>query len=151
MFSPKNPVKIKYKIGEYVRKAIEKKLFSKGYTANWSDEKFIISNIIIRNPITYKIRSIEENKKTFILKKQFYAQELQKVSEEEHPYDTFEIIDEKDNLYLVKKINTKVEAKEFWVTIEFINDEKSKISYSKEIEKKPQVIQEKRVTRSSKN
>lgn len=60
MFSPQYPVKIKNKIGEYVRKAINKKLFSKGHTPNWSDEKYIISNIIIRNPITYQIRSIEE-------------------------------------------------------------------------------------------
>ena len=148
MFSPYNPVKLEHKVGSYVRKAVEKKIFSKGYTPNWSDEKFIISNIILRNPITYKIRSIEENKKSFILEKQFYSQELQKVSKKEHPFDTYLIIDEKENSYLVKKINTpKKKEEEFWVEIDFINNEKHKISDSKKIEIEP-VIQEKRVTRS---
>ena len=148
MFSPRFPVKIKYKIGEYVRKAITKKLFSKGYTPNWSDEKYIISNIIIRNPITYQIRSIEEKNETFILDKQFYGEELQRVSIKEYPYDTYVILDKKDELILVKKLNTSEKNNEIWMSNDFIdiNENELKISHPESIKKKETF--DKRFTRS---
>jgi hypothetical protein len=38
-------LKAKYNIGDYVRISRDKGLFGKGYTANWSQEQFIVTSI----------------------------------------------------------------------------------------------------------
>jgi hypothetical protein len=43
-FTPKH-LKAKYSIGDYVRISKDKGVFGKGYTANWSQEQFIITSI----------------------------------------------------------------------------------------------------------
>ena len=54
--SPITKEKPKFKIGDRVRIYKYKKLFSKGYETNWTEEIFVISKIMKTSPITYKIK-----------------------------------------------------------------------------------------------
>ena len=50
----------KFKVGDKVRiSKYKRKVFDKGYTANWSEEIFIVDKIQYTNPITYKIKGLE--------------------------------------------------------------------------------------------
>lgn len=42
-------------MNQRVRIALEKTVFSRGYTPNWSKETFVISKQLITDPPTYKI------------------------------------------------------------------------------------------------
>ena len=64
--------KPKFKIGDRVRIYKYKKLFSKGYETNWTEEIFTISQINKTSPITYKIKDL--NGEDII--GSFYKQEL---------------------------------------------------------------------------
>lgn len=66
----------KLHVGDYVRITKSKHIFQKGYESNWSDEIFIISSIIDRNPWpVYTIKDLKgEN-----IEGTFYEKELQKV------------------------------------------------------------------------
>jgi transposase InsO family protein len=103
IFRQDTPLKVKYPVGSYVRKALVKKLFEKGYTPNWSKEVYVVVNIIPTNPVKYLIKHTEE--KTYNKNLQFYEQELQQVSFEEYPYNTHEVIDENKEQFLVTKLN----------------------------------------------
>ena len=48
----------KFKVGDYVRNAYKRNIFSKGYTSNWNRELFKINEVLNTKPPTYKI---EEN------------------------------------------------------------------------------------------
>ena len=51
--------KPKFKIGDKVRiSKYKRKVFDKGYTPNWSEEIFIVDKIQYTNPITYKIKDL---------------------------------------------------------------------------------------------
>ena len=66
------------KIGDTVRISKYKiKTFDKGYTPNWTEEVFVISEIKPTNPITYKIKDLngEETGGTF------YGEELQETDQ----------------------------------------------------------------------
>lgn len=64
--------KPKFKIGDRVRIYKYKKLFSKGYETNWTNEIFVISSIIKTSPITYKIKDLQGED----IVGSFYKQEL---------------------------------------------------------------------------
>ena len=64
--------KPKFKIGDRVRIYKYKKLFSKGYETNWTDEIFVISQINKTSPITYKIKDLNGED----IVGSFYKQEL---------------------------------------------------------------------------
>jgi hypothetical protein len=64
--------KPKFKIGDRVRIYKYKKLFSKGYETNWTEEIFTVSQIVNTSPITYKIKDL--NGEDII--GSFYKQEL---------------------------------------------------------------------------
>ena len=50
----------KFKVGDKVRiSKYKRKVFDKGYTANWSEEIYIVDKIQYTNPITYKINGLE--------------------------------------------------------------------------------------------
>ena len=51
----KNP---KYKLGDYVRISKYKNIFAKGYTPNWSEGVFLISEIKNTVPWTYAINDL---------------------------------------------------------------------------------------------
>ena len=50
----------KFKIGDRVRIISEKYAFRNKYKNNWSREIFIITRIVNTNPITYKIKDLNE-------------------------------------------------------------------------------------------
>ena len=61
---------IKFKVRDRVRITKYKNIFSKGYTENWSKEKFIIPFFAKTNPWMYKIKDlIRKNNKKFLLKR----------------------------------------------------------------------------------
>ena len=63
----------KYKIGDQVRISKLKKKFEKGYTANWTEEVFIIQKVQSTIPYTYKLKDTKDE----IVKGTFYEPELQ--------------------------------------------------------------------------
>ena len=63
----------KFKIGDRVRITKKKTIFDKGFTPNWTDEIFTISEIKPTVPVTYTIK----DEKGELLGGSFYEQELQ--------------------------------------------------------------------------
>lgn len=68
--------KPKYAIGDHVRISIKKGIFEKETTHKWTPEKFIITDVIMTNPVVYKIRELTGKKEE--LKGAFYEPELLK-------------------------------------------------------------------------
>ena len=65
----------KFKSGDIVRLTKIKRAFKKAYLKGWTDELFIVSEVLKTNPVTYKIKdSVNE-----VLKGSFYQEELTKV------------------------------------------------------------------------
>ena len=85
-----------------MRISIKKEIFEKGYTSNWADEIYIISNIIPANPPKFILKDLENN----VYEYKFYTEELQKVLYDEFPYDAFKIIKEDSQNFLVEKLNS---------------------------------------------
>ena len=79
-FKPRNFTP-KYKAGDKVRITVKKNIFEKGFTINWSDKIYTITQVLKNLPPTYKIRDDREE-----IEGSFYQQELQKTHE-----DTFRI------------------------------------------------------------
>ena len=80
-----NPDKVKYyvkstkatpkiKVGDYVRNADKRNIFSKGYTSNWNRELFKVNEILKTQTPTYKIEGMNGE----IIEGKFYEQELLK-------------------------------------------------------------------------
>jgi hypothetical protein len=107
---PDDYIEFKYNKGDYVRVVLKKKTFDKAYTKNWTDEIYIISEKIPRNPPVYKIKSLYNEEIT----KSFYQQQLQLVSPELFPIDSFEVLDHSGENILVLKLNDE-DAKPSWV------------------------------------
>jgi hypothetical protein len=109
-------INFKFKIGDYCRISEEKSLFDKGYTPNWSDNIYIISNLIPSNPPRYILKDLEN----IVYDYKFYYEEIQKVLFKEFPYDTFSIIKETSDNLLIEKINSN-KQKEFVPRYKFEN------------------------------
>ena len=69
-------IKAKYNVGDKVRITVKKNQFDKGFTINWSDKIYTITQVLKTLPPTYKIRDDKEE-----IEGSFYQQELQKTSE----------------------------------------------------------------------
>ena len=69
----------KFKVGDNVRISKYKNIFAKGYTPNWSEEVFVISEIKNTVPQTYAINNLNDEEITG----SFYEKELQKTSQKE--------------------------------------------------------------------
>ena len=72
-FNFKN-IKPKFKVGDYVRNADKRNIFSKGYTSNWNRELFKVNEVLKTEPPTYKIEDINGE----IIEGKYYEQELLK-------------------------------------------------------------------------
>ena len=72
-FSFKN-IKPKLKVGDYVRNADKRNIFSKGYTSNWNRELFKVNEVLKTQPPTYIIEDINGE----IVEGKYYEQELLK-------------------------------------------------------------------------
>ena len=67
-----------FKIGDTVRiSKYKRKTFDKGYTPNWTEEVFVISEIQPTDPITYKIKDLNGEE----IGGTFYGEELQKTDQ----------------------------------------------------------------------
>ena len=54
-------LKLKFKVGDKVRiSKYKRNVFDKGYTPNWTEELFTIDKIQYTNPITYKIKDLND-------------------------------------------------------------------------------------------
>ena len=70
--------KPKFKIVDKVRLSRIKGIFEKGYLPNWSEQVYIIDEVLKTTPVTYRIKdSLNE-----IITGSFYEQELQKTNQE---------------------------------------------------------------------
>ena len=70
--------KSKFKVGDRVRiSKYKRKTFDKGYTPNWTEEIFIISEVLNSNPYTYKIHDLQGEE----IVGSFYEQELLKTNQ----------------------------------------------------------------------
>ena len=69
----------KFKIGGHVRISEYKNIFAKGYTANWSEEVFIIKKVKNTVPWTYVINNLNGEE----IIGTFYEKELQKTNQKE--------------------------------------------------------------------
>jgi hypothetical protein len=65
--------KPKFKMGQRVRIFKYKKMFEKGFTGYWTDEVFVINEILPSTPITYKIKALDGEE----IIGTFYTSELQ--------------------------------------------------------------------------
>ena len=73
-----SPAQTALKVGDTVRiSKYKRKTFDKGYTPNWTEEVFIISEIRPTNPITYKIKDLNGEE----IEGTFYREELQKTDQ----------------------------------------------------------------------
>lgn len=84
-----DPRKLKFRLGDSVRVSKVRHAFTKGYTPNWSNEIFTISQVHQTNPRTYSLVDAQRTK----IKGRFYTEELQKT---QHP-----------DIYLVEKVLRK--------------------------------------------
>ena len=110
------PSKAKFAIGDHVRIPKNKrKVFDKGYTPNWTEEIFIIDEVLPTKPITYKISDLMGEE----VKGSFYEQELQKAKQQTYRIEKIIKKDDKNKLALVKwsgypsKFNSWVSLKDF--------------------------------------
>ena len=71
-------MRAKFKTGDKVRILKKKELFEKGFTPNWTEEVFTVSEIQKTNPVTYKITDLNDEE----IQGTFYEQEFQKTSQE---------------------------------------------------------------------
>ena len=93
--------KPKFKKGDKVRiSKYKRKVFDKGYTPNWSEEIFIIDVIQHTNPITYRLKDLNNEK----IKGSFYEPELLKTEQEIFRIDKVIRRDYKKKKALVKWI-----------------------------------------------
>ena len=70
---------LKFKVGDHVRISKYKNIFSKGYTANWSEEVFVIKKNKNTVPWTYIIDDLNGEE----IIGTFYEKELQKIDQQE--------------------------------------------------------------------
>ena len=96
MRQPKLP---KFKVGDKVRiSKYKRNVFDKGYTPNWTEEVFIIDKIQYTNPITYKLKDLNNEE----IQGSFYEAELLKAKQEVFRIDKVIRKDHKKKRALVK-------------------------------------------------
>ena len=92
-FNFKN-IKPKLKVGDYVRNADKRNIFSKGYTSNWNRELFKVNEVLKTQPPTYKIEDINGE----IIEGKYYEQELLK---SEFDFESNNKVLESLNIFLI--------------------------------------------------
>jgi hypothetical protein len=95
-------LKYKYEVGDYVRIKKEKTIMEKGYTKGWHKKIFTINNRLIRIPPVYELFNLKTSQ---IENRKFYEQELQKIIPEEFPYNSYEVLEEKNSQILIRRID----------------------------------------------
>ena len=90
---PKFKVRDKVRISKYKRK-----VFDKGYTPNWTEEVFIVDKIQYTNPITYKLKDLNDEE----IQGSFYEPKLLKAKQDVFRIDKVIRRDYKKKRALVK-------------------------------------------------
>lgn len=72
---PKKKLRVKLKVGDYVRITRSKNVFEKGYQCNWTEEVFRVKSVVKRTPIVYRLADLQNED----IEGTFYEQEIQKV------------------------------------------------------------------------
>ena len=91
--------KPKFKVGDKVRiSKYKRNVFDKGYTPNWTEELFIVDEIQYTNPITYKLKDLNNEE----IKGSFYEPELLKAKQDVFRIDKVIRRDYKKKQALVK-------------------------------------------------
>ena len=71
--------KPKFKVGDKVRiSKYKRKVFDKGYTPNWTEEIFLIDKIQSTNPVTYRLKDLNNEE----IQGSFYEPELLKAKQD---------------------------------------------------------------------
>lgn len=89
--------------GDVVRVSKQKLTFEKGYETNWTEEVFVVTECVRRDPPVYRIKDLLEEP----IKGTFYPQELQKVKPKEN-YTIEKILDKRIRK---KRVEYKVKFK----------------------------------------
>ena len=84
---------LKFKVGDYVRTADKRNIFSKEYTSKWNRELFEVNEVLNTQPLTYKIEDINGE----IIENKYYEQELLK---SEFDFESNDKVLESLNLFL---------------------------------------------------
>ena len=74
----KPPSKPRFIVGDRVRISLQKKIFDKGATPNWSEEIFEICDVLSTTPITYKVKDLVGE----VVEGAFYPEQLQQTDQE---------------------------------------------------------------------
>ena len=91
--------KPKFNIGDHVRiSKYKRKVFDKGYTENWTEEVFTVDKIQYTNPITYKLKDLNNEE----IKGSCYKDELFKAKQRIFRIDKVIRRDHKKKQALVK-------------------------------------------------
>ena len=91
--------KPKFKIGDKVRiSKYKRNVFDKGYTPNWTEEVFTVDKIQYTNPITYKLKDLNDED----IQESFYEPELLKAKQDVFRIDKVIRRDYKKKQALVK-------------------------------------------------
>ena len=91
--------KPKFKTGDKVRiSKYKRKVFDKGYTPNWTEEVFTVDKIQYTNPITYKLKDLNDEE----IQGSFYEAELLKAKQDVFRIDKVIRRDYKKKQALVK-------------------------------------------------
>ena len=69
----------KFKVGDHVRISKYKNIFAKGYTQNWSEKNFVITEIENTVPWAYAINNLNGEE----IIGTFYKKELQKIDQQD--------------------------------------------------------------------
>ncbi|GFX55753.1 putative uncharacterized transposon-derived protein F54H12.3 [Trichonephila clavipes] len=105
--------KPKFQVGDKVRISIHKSTFRRGYQATFTEEIFVISEVLKTDPITYRIKDLNNEE----VKGTFYENELVKYGKKDSIYKIEKIIKKKGDKYLVKWLgypeSTWIDKKDF--------------------------------------
>ena len=93
------PKKPKFSIGDKVRiSKYKRRVFDKGYTPNWSEEVFVLDEILLTKPVTYILDDLQGEE----IKGSFYEKELQKAKQQTFRIEKVVRRDNKKKKALVK-------------------------------------------------
>ena len=105
----------KFRVGDTVRVSKYKSIFSKGYEANFTEEIFKISKVLIGDPNMYEI---EDHEGEPIIGK-FYEEELSAVNKKDDTYRIEKVLRKRKGVAIVKWLGYDSRS---WIPIEDIKD-----------------------------
>ena len=106
--------KPKFKIGDKVRiSKYKRNVFDKGYTPNWTEEVFTIDKIQYTNPITYKIKDLNDE----TIEGSFYELALLKAKQDVFRIDKVIRRDHKKKQALVKWKGYSTDDFNSWISM----------------------------------